>query len=342
MPIETLIIAIPVFIFGCLMNYFGFVFHQLAVFLWGFITTLATVYLFTDGDMLSALVGGVLGGLAAIVLQYVVVFVIGALLGSVVGLIIGVLLGSPDALAPMALIGALAGGITAVIMFPIFIIVLTAMVGSFIMWLTWMGATQAETLALVEQALKALERGRTVDFSEALQNAAWLYALFFGSGVVTQLFLNERGLIDWRLSFTGIRRVPAPQQSGYAPQFNNSAGGEHLDADDDPWQKLAQAITSGSLSLAIYQGDVCINTFALQVGTYQIGRAEDAQVKVEDPDVSRHHCVLTVTPQRVTITDNGSANGVWFKGSEKVSSKSLLLGDWCYIGTTQLLLYTPM
>ncbi|WP_370413066.1 FtsK/SpoIIIE domain-containing protein [Streptomyces fradiae] len=51
-------------------------------------------------------------------------------------------------------------------------------------------------------------------------------------------------------------------------------------------------------------------------GAIRIGRSVDADVPLDDPDVSRVHCTVTVGPDgRVTVTDQGSTNGTTLDGA---------------------------
>ncbi|MFF8290255.1 FHA domain-containing protein [Streptomyces sp. NPDC016309] len=55
----------------------------------------------------------------------------------------------------------------------------------------------------------------------------------------------------------------------------------------------------------------------LHPGRISIGRSADADVPLDDPDVSRLHCAVTVTDGgRVTVADLGSTNGTTLDGSE--------------------------
>ncbi|MFI8963684.1 FtsK/SpoIIIE domain-containing protein [Streptomyces sp. NPDC053493] len=53
----------------------------------------------------------------------------------------------------------------------------------------------------------------------------------------------------------------------------------------------------------------------LHGGAIRIGRSVDADVPLDDPDVSRSHCTVTVGPDgRVTVSDPGSTNGTTLDG----------------------------
>nr|WP_097233330.1 FHA domain-containing protein [Streptomyces zhaozhouensis] len=53
----------------------------------------------------------------------------------------------------------------------------------------------------------------------------------------------------------------------------------------------------------------------LRGGTATIGRSADTDIALDDPDVSRLHCALTLAPDgTITVADLGSTNGTWLDG----------------------------
>ncbi len=75
-----------------------------------------------------------------------------------------------------------------------------------------------------------------------------------------------------------------------------------------------------------------------------IGRGADADLRINDPGVSRRHALITVggAPDRpvVTIEDLGSTNGIIVNGS-KVNKAALMEGSRIELGNTRLLVHTP-
>lgn len=62
--------------------------------------------------------------------------------------------------------------------------------------------------------------------------------------------------------------------------------------------------------LRFLTGTLAGQQFALPDGETRIGRAADNDVIITDPATSRHHAVLSVDGQNVTLADAGSTNGV--------------------------------
>ncbi|MEU6823753.1 FHA domain-containing protein [Streptomyces atriruber] len=99
--------------------------------------------------------------------------------------------------------------------------------------------------------------------------------------------LGEPPLIDGAVLSLGAPAEPGPELAGAAAQLHvvagPDAGGVHL----------------------------------LHGGRIQVGRSADADVPLDDPDVSRMHCSVTLTADgRVTVTDLGSTNGTAVDGKE--------------------------
>lgn len=75
-----------------------------------------------------------------------------------------------------------------------------------------------------------------------------------------------------------------------------------------------------------------------------VGRGSEADLRLNDPGVSRRHALITVTgthdaPQ-VSIEDLGSTNGILVNGA-RVQKASLVEGSRIEIGNTRLLVHSP-
>lgn len=70
---------------------------------------------------------------------------------------------------------------------------------------------------------------------------------------------------------------------------------------------------------------------------FYIGRANDAEIRVDDEGVSRKHARVSTTPnQQVIIIDLGSTNGTYVNGA-KVAEQVLRDGDKVQVGSTTIL-----
>ena len=81
----------------------------------------------------------------------------------------------------------------------------------------------------------------------------------------------------------------------------------------------------------------CMDTgeeFSL-TGQMFIGRDEDCEISLEDPEVSRRHAVISVTEAGVVIADNDSTNGMEVSGRSSRRAR-LTHGQIVRIGETEL------
>lgn len=79
---------------------------------------------------------------------------------------------------------------------------------------------------------------------------------------------------------------------------------------------LADAETGDGPQLHVVAGPDAGGVHLLHPGAIRIGRSADADVPLDDPDVSRLHCTVTVLPDgRVAVADLGSTNGTALDGA---------------------------
>ncbi|WP_406372300.1 FHA domain-containing protein [Streptomyces sp. NBC_00647] len=98
-----------------------------------------------------------------------------------------------------------------------------------------------------------------------------------------------------------------------------------------------------STQLHVVAGPDAGGVHLLHGGQIHIGRSADADVPLDDPDVSRLHCAVTVTPEgRVSVADIGSTNGTTLDGS-RVGSRPVRLteGALLRVGESALRLAPP-
>lgn len=85
----------------------------------------------------------------------------------------------------------------------------------------------------------------------------------------------------------------------------------------------------------IFHDSGIVRTMALNSGSMRIGRSLSADLRFEDPTVSRRHAVLVGEPDGVRVLDDRSLNGVLVNG-QRVSSHVLQGGDEILIGRYRL------
>ncbi|MFF3610175.1 FHA domain-containing protein [Streptomyces sp. NPDC002580] len=98
-----------------------------------------------------------------------------------------------------------------------------------------------------------------------------------------------------------------------------------------------------SAQLHVVAGPDAGGVHLLHGGQIRVGRSADADVPLDDPDVSRLHCAVTVTSEgRVSVADIGSTNGTTLDGS-RVDGRPVRLteGALLRVGESALRLAPP-
>ncbi|MEU6678195.1 FHA domain-containing protein [Streptomyces sp. NPDC046925] len=76
-------------------------------------------------------------------------------------------------------------------------------------------------------------------------------------------------------------------------------------------------LASAAVQLHVVAGPDAGGVHLLHGGQIRVGRSADADVPLDDPDVSRLHCAVTLAPDgQVTVTDLGSTNGTTVDGRD--------------------------
>jgi len=76
------------------------------------------------------------------------------------------------------------------------------------------------------------------------------------------------------------------------------------------------AVAASVLQLRVVGGPDCGQLLALPRGRQLIGRGQNADLRLDDPDVSRRHAELCVDLRGATVRDLQSTNGTWLNGIE--------------------------
>ncbi|GAA2468820.1 hypothetical protein GCM10010406_00140 [Streptomyces thermolineatus] len=115
-----------------------------------------------------------------------------------------------------------------------------------------------------------------------------------------------------------------------------------LHAPSDAPAAAPAAFTATGPRLHVTGGPDAGGVHLLRGGPVRVGRSADADVPLDDPDVSRLHCAVTVDDSRVTVADLGSTNGTTVDG-RAVGNRPVALepGALLRIGETTLQLELP-
>jgi DNA-binding winged helix-turn-helix (wHTH) protein len=79
----------------------------------------------------------------------------------------------------------------------------------------------------------------------------------------------------------------------------------------------------------------------LRAGELVVGRGAEADVRIDDPSVSREHARLYVTAEGAELEDRGSKNGVWVDGSRLAGRVRLREGQRLRFGNVRATLAVP-
>jgi pSer/pThr/pTyr-binding forkhead associated (FHA) protein len=71
---------------------------------------------------------------------------------------------------------------------------------------------------------------------------------------------------------------------------------------------------------------------SIQGKEFLIGRGNDCDLRLRDPNISRHHCMIRVRTDEVTLFDLGSVNGSYVNGTRVISQVVLKSGDEIRLG----------
>ncbi len=73
-------------------------------------------------------------------------------------------------------------------------------------------------------------------------------------------------------------------------------------------------ISDGSLRVVVLRENEPVGAWEFDKESVTVGRSKTADVRLDDPAVSRVHCVVELRPAGVFVRDNGSRNGIWVNG----------------------------
>ncbi len=99
----------------------------------------------------------------------------------------------------------------------------------------------------------------------------------------------------------------------------------------------AETMVTGSVwpHLRVVSGIGQGQEFKLQ-GRARVGRAQDNEIILDDPKVSRHHAVFNLEAEGWVVTDLGSANGTFVNGEQIEAPYRLQSGDRISVGEVVL------
>ena len=122
---------------------------------------------------------------------------------------------------------------------------------------------------------------------------------------------------------------------GAATRFSQPAPAPLADEDRDRWIVRARARASAPGEHLAYEDGGRIVTVPLTKEWTRVGRSLAADVRFDDPTVSRRHALIVRQPDGVRVLDDRSLNGVFVNG-ERVDWRGLRDGDEIVVGRYRL------
>ncbi len=108
------------------------------------------------------------------------------------------------------------------------------------------------------------------------------------------------------------------------------------DSPDQDWlAEFREGIDTAGQYLAYRGGDSKVIAYALDREWTRIGRSLAADIRFDDPTVSRRHALIVRQPDGLRVVDDRSLNGVFVNG-ERVEWSALADGDEIVIGRHHL------
>jgi pSer/pThr/pTyr-binding forkhead associated (FHA) protein len=108
-----------------------------------------------------------------------------------------------------------------------------------------------------------------------------------------------------------------------------------ISADGDALLDAAREAIDEPGHYLVFQDTGAVRTVAMTGESMRIGRSLSADLRFEDPTVSRRHAVLVAETDGIRVLDDRSLNGVFVNG-ERVVSQTLSDGDEIVIGRYRL------
>jgi DNA-directed RNA polymerase subunit RPC12/RpoP len=122
-----------------------------------------------------------------------------------------------------------------------------------------------------------------------------------------------------------------------ASLFSTTAGPapEVVDEDRDRLLAVGRARIDQPGEYLVYEADQEVHVAPLTGEWTRIGRSLAANVRFDDPTVSRRHALIVHTPDGAQVLDDRSLNGVFVNGT-RVTHRTLTDGDEIVVGRYHL------
>ncbi|MFE2267299.1 FHA domain-containing protein [Streptomyces griseosporeus] len=164
-------------------------------------------------------------------------------------------------------------------------------------------------LTVVDPLAPAGARGRAASCDVLVTAPAGTALAAVASGLAAAVQAGDGPVV----LYAGAERLDAQRCTlGEPPLTDGAVLSLGAPADPEPHPELDDA----PAQLHVVAGPDAGGVHLLHGGEVRVGRSADADVPLDDPDVSRLHCAVTLSPDgRVTVADLGSTNGTVLDGT---------------------------
>jgi pSer/pThr/pTyr-binding forkhead associated (FHA) protein/DNA-directed RNA polymerase subunit RPC12/RpoP len=119
------------------------------------------------------------------------------------------------------------------------------------------------------------------------------------------------------------------------PRFARGTANERPPDEQAAWVAAAREGIEAPGRYLVFERDGQTETIALEREWTRVGRSLAADVRFDDPTVSRRHALIVRQPDGVRVLDDRSLNGVFVNG-ERVEWRELSDGDEIVVGRYRL------
>jgi pSer/pThr/pTyr-binding forkhead associated (FHA) protein len=119
------------------------------------------------------------------------------------------------------------------------------------------------------------------------------------------------------------------------PRFARNAAPEKSPEEREAWLVTARAEVTEPGQYLVFDRDGKTEAITLEREWTRVGRSLAADVRFDDPTVSRRHALIVRQPDGVRVLDDRSLNGVFVNG-ERVEWRELRDGDEIVVGRYRL------
>ena len=148
--------------------------------------------------------------------------------------------------------------------------------------------------------------------------------------------VNELQWVEFALRGSGLSgRAPSPTR--IAPNAGRRVDGMDIPVLEPPHESTHPQLPLAPLArLLVMNHGRTVSERSLPLGRVIIGRASDADLHIDSPVISRHHCQVVTSERLCVVEDLNSSNGVYIE-NKRVRRHNLNDGDVITLGTHQIL-----